>query len=211
MSTRIGTITRIAGPLVVAKGMTGSMMYETVKVSELGLIGEIIRLQGDLAYIQVYEETSGIKPGEPVIGTGELLSVELGPGILQQIYDGIQRPLPVIKKQIGDFITRGVTAPALSRTVKWDFQALVKPNEVVEGGDIIGQVRETPLILHKVMVPPGVKGEITWIGDGKYTIDDVVATLKTKEGATVELKMAQRWPVRVPRPFKEKLEPVIPL
>lgn len=211
LSTRIGTITRIAGPLVVAKGMTGSMMYETVKVSELGLIGEIIRLQGDLAYIQVYEETSGIKPGEPVIGTGELLSVELGPGILQQIYDGIQRPLPVIKKQIGDFITRGVTAPALSRTVKWDFQALVKPNEVVEGGDIIGQVRETPLILHKVMVPPGVKGEITWIGDGKYAIDDVVATLKTKEGATVELKMAQRWPVRVPRPFKEKLEPVIPL
>ncbi|AEC51752.1 V-type ATP synthase subunit A [Pyrococcus sp. NA2] len=207
-----GEIIRVTGPLVVAKGMKGAKMYEVVRVGELGLIGEIIRLEGDKAVIQVYEETAGVRPGEPVIGTGSSLSVELGPGLLTSIYDGIQRPLEVIREKTGDFITRGVTAPALPRDKKWHFIPKVKVGDKVVGGDIIGEVPETSIIVHKIMVPPGIEGEIVEIAEeGDYTIEEVIAKVKTPSGEIKELKMYQRWPVRVKRPYKEKLPPEVPL
>jgi len=208
----IGKIVRVAGPVVVAKGMRGSQMFELVKVGELNLIGEIIRLQEDLATIQVYEETSGLKPGEKVVGTGQLLSVELGPGILTQIYDGIQRPLEVIKQASGAFIARGLTAPALPRDKEWDFTPKVKVGDKVTGGDILGEVPETPLVVHKIMVPPGVEGIVEEISpEGKYKVEDVIAKIKAPDGTIHEIQMMQRWPVRKPRPYKTKLDPVQPL
>jgi len=208
----IGRIVRIAGPVVVAKGMRGSQMYELVRVGELNLIGEIIRLQEDLATIQVYEETSGLRPGEKVVGTGQLLSVELGPGLLTQIYDGIQRPLEIIKESTGDFIARGVSAPALPRNKKWFFTPKVKPRSKVVGGDVLGEVPETPLVTHKVMVPPDVEGILEEIApEGEYTVEDVIAKVRTPDGLVRELTMMQRWPVRKPRPYKTKLDPVQPL
>lgn len=208
----IGRIVRIAGPVVVAKGMRGSQMFELVRVGELSLIGEIIRLQEDLATIQVYEETSGLKPGERVVGTGQLLSVELGPGILTQIYDGIQRPLEIIKRTSGDFIARGLTAPALSRDKEWLFTPTVKAGDKVAGGDILGEVPETPLILHKIMVPPDIAGIVEEIvPEGNYRIEEVIAKIKAPDGSIHEVNMMQRWPVRKPRPYKIKLEPVEPL
>ncbi|ASJ15938.1 V-type ATP synthase subunit A [Thermococcus chitonophagus] len=207
-----GRIIRVTGPLVVADGMKGAKMYEVVRVGELGLIGEIIRLEGDKAVIQVYEETAGLRPGEPVVGTGSSLSVELGPGLLTSIYDGIQRPLEVLREKSGDFIARGITAPALPRDKKWHFTPKVKVGDKVVGGDIIGEVPETSIIVHKIMVPPGIEGEIVEIADeGEYTIEEVVAKVKTPSGEIKELKMYQRWPVRVKRPYKEKLPPEIPL
>jgi len=208
---RVGRVVRIAGPLVVASGLRGSKMYEVVKVGELSLVGEIIRLEGDRAYIQVYEETSGIGPGDKVVATGELLAVELGPGLLKQIYDGIQRPLPALREQTGDFIKRGAAAPALPRDVKWEFTPSVKPGEKVEPGDIVGVVPETELITHRVLVPPWVKGEVSEIYEGKFTVDDVIARVKTDAGEEVELKLAHRWPVREPRPYKARLDPITPL
>ncbi|MEM4699412.1 MAG: ATP synthase subunit A [Candidatus Nezhaarchaeales archaeon] len=208
---RVGRIIRIAGPLVVASGLRGAKMYEVVKVGELNLIGEIIKLEGDKAYIQVYEETSGIAPGDKVIATGDLLTVELGPGLLKQIYDGIQRPLPSLRSLTGDFVKRGASAAALPRDVKWDFIPNVKPGEMVEPGDIIGTVPETPLINHKILVPPWVKGEILEIHEGKFLVDEVVARVRTDAGEEVELKLAHRWPVRQPRPYKLRLDPVTPL
>jgi V/A-type H+-transporting ATPase subunit A len=208
----IGKIVRVAGPVVVAKGMRGSQMYELVKVGELNLIGEIIRLQEDLATIQVYEETSGLRPGEKVVGTGQLLSVELGPGLLTQIYDGIQRPLEIIKERTGDFIARGVSAPALSRNKKWLFTPKAKAGSKVVGGDVLGEVPETPLVTHKVMVPPDVEGFLEEIApEGEYTIEDVIAKVRMPDGSVRELMMMQRWPVRRPRPYKTKLDPVQPL
>ncbi len=208
----VGRIVRVAGPVVVAKGMRGSQMFELVRVGELNLIGEIIRLQEDLATIQVYEETSGLKPGEPVIGTGELLSVELGPGLLTQIYDGIQRPLEVIKQATGAFISRGVTAPALPRDKYWDFTPKVKVGDKVTGGDVLGEVPETPLVTHKVMVPPGVEGTIEEIApEGRYKVEDVIAKVRGLDGTVHEIQMMQKWPVRRPRPYKVKLDPVQPL
>ncbi len=208
---RVGKIVRIAGPLVVASGLRGSKMYEVVKVGELNLVGEIIRLEGDKAYIQVYEETSGIGPGDKVVATGELLAVELGPGILKQIYDGVQRPLPALKEQTGDFVKRGAAAPALPRDVKWEFTPTVKRGEKVEPGDILGTVPETELIVHRVLVPSWVKGEVAEIYEGKFTVDETVALVRTDAGEEVELKMAHRWPVREPRPYKVRLDPVTPL
>ncbi|MEM2315948.1 MAG: V-type ATP synthase subunit A, partial [Candidatus Nezhaarchaeales archaeon] len=207
-----GRIVRIAGPVVVAKGMKGSQMFELVNVGELNLIGEIIRLQEDLATIQVYEETSGLRPGEKVVGTGQLLSVELGPGILSQIYDGIQRPLEIIKENTGDFIARGVSAPALPRDKKWSFTPKLKAGSKVTGGDILGVVPETPLVVHKVMVPPDVQGVLEEIApEGDYTVEDVIAKVRAPNGALHELAMMQRWPVRKPRPYKTKLDPIQPL
>ncbi|HIH72937.1 MAG: V-type ATP synthase alpha chain, partial [Thermococcales archaeon 44_46] len=161
----MGRIIRVTGPLVVADEMRGSRMYEVVRVGELGLIGEIIRLEGDKAVIQVYEETAGVKPGEPVVGTGASLSVELGPGLLTSIYDGIQRPLEILREKSGDFIGRGITAPALPRDKKWHFTPKVKVGDKVVSGDIIGVVPETSIIEHKIMVPPGIEGEIVEIAE----------------------------------------------
>ncbi len=205
-----GRIVKVAGPLVVAEGMKGSRMYDVVRVSEKRLIGEIIELKEDLASIQVYEETGGIGAGEPVYPTGAPLSVELGPGMIESIYDGIQRPLDVIKALVGDYITRGVDIPALDRKKKWHFVPIAKPGDEVEGGDIIGTVQETILVVHKIMVPPGIKGRIKQISEGEYTVEETIATLETDEGEK-HLTLMQRWPVRLGRPYKEKLAPVVVL
>ncbi len=200
----MGRIIRVAGPVVVADGMKGSEMYEVVKVGEEGLIGEIIGLYGDTATIQVYEETSGIKPGEPVERTGAPLSVMLGPGIISQIYDGIQRPLPEIKELTGDFIKRGATAPPLNPNKKWHFVPRAKVGDYVKGGDILGTVQETLIVEHRIMVPPEKEGKIEWIAEeGDYTIEEPIAKI-----GGAEIKMYQRWPVRRQRPFKSKLDPV---
>ena len=200
----MGKIIRVAGPVVVANGMKGSEMYEVVRVGEEGLIGEIIALNGDLATIQVYEETSGIKPGEKVERTGAPLSVLLGPGIIGQIYDGIQRPLPKIKEDMGDFIKRGADVPPLDLSKKWRFVPRAKAGENVTGGDILGTVQETKLVEHRVMVPPEITGKLEWIADeGEYTIEDVIAKIDGRE-----IKMYQRWPVRRQRPFREKHDPL---
>ena len=208
----MGKIIRVTGPLVVADEMRGSKMYEVVKVGEMGLIGEIIRLEGDTAVIQVYEETAGIRPGEPVTGTNASLSVELGPGLLTSIYDGIQRPLESLREKSGDFISRGLSAPALPRDKKWKFTPKAKVGDKVVGGDVLGVVPETSLIEHKIMVPPGVEGELIEIAEeGEYTIEEIIAKVKTPSGEVKELKMYQRWPVRLKRPYKEKLPPEVPL
>ncbi len=199
----MGKIIRVAGPVVVAEGMKGSEMYEVVRVGEEGLIGEIIGLLGDRATIQVYEETSGIKPGEKVERTGAPLSVMLGPGIIGQIYDGIQRPLPAIKAQMGDFVKRGANVPPLDLNKKWHFVPVVKVGDKVESGDILGTVKETPLVEHRILVPPGIKGEVEMIvEEGDYTVQDTIAKVGGKE-----VLMHQKWPVRSQRPFRQKLDP----
>jgi V/A-type H+-transporting ATPase subunit A len=209
----VGRIIRISGPLVVAENMLGALMYEMVEVGEDRLIGEINRIDGDKAYIQVYESTSGLKPGEPVYRTGSPLSVELGPGLLTQIFDGIQRPLPIIAGLTNSiFVKRGVKASSLPREKKWYF----KPRKELVGqkvseGTIIGEVAETSIITHKVMVPPGIRGTLKSIAsEGEYTIDDVIAEVDGETGRT-EVKMYHRWPARFPRPYHEKLEPTEPL
>ncbi len=206
-----GTIVKVSGPLVVADKMEHARMYDVVRVSEQRLVGEIIEIHGDLAAIQVYEETGGIGPGEPVYLTGQPLSVELGPGLIESIYDGIQRPLDVIKERVGDFLLRGVDAPGLSREKKWSFRPLKKPGDRVKGGDIIGEVPETELVNHRIMVPPGVAGEIVSIEEGNFTVEEPVCTLRDDEGQTREISMIQRWPVRIPRPYIKKLAPEEPL
>lgn len=201
-----GEIYRVSGPVVTAEGIS-PRMYDVVLVGHEKLMGEVIRLEGDKSTIQVYEDTSGIRPGEPVENTGESLSVELGPGLLRSIYDGIQRPLPVLRDSMGDYILRGVTAPGLDHTVKWDFKATAKAGDEVNGGDILGTVQETPTIVHKILVPPKVSGKIKSIKKGKYTVDEVIGTL---EDGT-ELRLMHKWPVREPRPFSRKHPPDIPL
>ena len=201
-----GEIYRVSGPVVTAEGIS-PRMYDVVLVGHEKLMGEVIRLEGDKSTIQVYEDTSGIMPGEPVENTGESLSVELGPGLLRSIYDGIQRPLPVLRDSMGDYILRGVTAPGLDHTVKWDFKATAKAGDEVNGGDILGTVQETPTIVHKILVPPKVSGKIKSIKKGKYTVDEVIGTL---EDGT-ELRLMHKWPVREPRPFSRKHPPDIPL
>lgn len=201
-----GEIYRISGPVVIISGLN-TRMYDVVKVGNEGLMGEVIGIEGDKSVIQVYEETSGIRPGEPVENTGMPLSVELGPGLLESIYDGIQRPLPVLKDTMGDFITRGVFADGLSRDREWDFVPTVKKGTKVNPGDIIGTVQETENIEHRIMVPPNVSGTIEKIKKGKYKVDETVATL---ENGT-ELMMMQKWPVRMPRPVGKKLTPDKPL
>ncbi|MDI6723219.1 MAG: ATP synthase subunit A [Methanobacterium sp.] len=206
-----GKIIKIAGPVIVGDGMRGTQMYEMVKVGEEGLIGEIIELEGDTATVQVYEETAGIKPGEKIESTGGALSVELGPGILTSIYDGIQRPLENIKDLTGDYIERGVDVPALNKEKKWKFVPKLKAGMEVKGGDIIGEVQETSSIVHKIMIPPKVEGTLkSIVGEGEYTIEEDIGEVETSTGVE-KLQMVQKWPVRVGRPYKAKLDPDIPL
>lgn len=206
-----GKIVRITGPLVVAEGMRGAKMFEMVRVGEQKLIGEIIELVEDRASIQVYEETVGIKPGEEVLGTGRPLSVELGPGILNRIFDGIQRPLEVIKLKSGNFIKRGVEAPALDRNKKWTFVSLVKKGDKIQEGDFLGKVQETEIVEHRILVPPGISGKIVEIAEkGDHTVEDTVAVISTTTGKK-EVQMMHHWPVRRGRPFRRKLDPSIPL
>ncbi len=207
---RKGEIVKVSGPLVIAKRMTGSKMYDVVRVSEERLVGEIIGLSGDLASIQVYEDTSGIGPGEPVYMTDQPLYVELGPGLIESIFDGIQRPLDIIRDQTGDNIKRGIEVPALERDKKWQFKPLVKKGDAVSPGDVIGEVKETILVTHKVMTPPNVKGKVKNIVAGEFLVTDVVCELEGENGK-VELAMLQRWPVRIPRPYRERLAPTVPL
>ena len=216
-----GRIVRLSGPLVVAEGMTGVQMYEMVRVGEQGLIGEVTRIRGDTAYVQVYESTSGLRPGEPVEGTGAPLSVELGPGVIGSIFDGIQRPLPLIAQQIAKanparsiFVERGVNVPPIPRDKKWHFvpREGLKAGDKVSGGDIIGAVQETPLVLNKVMVPPNVFGVLKWVAsEGDYTIVDPIAEVETGEGEVKQVYLSHRWPVRIPRPYSAKLDPTEPL
>lgn len=201
---------KIAGPVVVAKEMKGSKMYDVVRVGEEKLIGEIIQLNGDKATIQVYEDTTGVKPGEEVTSTGAPLSIELGPGLLRSIYDGIARPLPDIAEISGDFISRGIEVPSLDRKKKYNFISRVKPGQELTGGQIIGTVKETDVIDHQVLLPPNLSGKVTNINEGEKTIEEPVITLETKEGS-IDVKMYQKWPVRIPRLSKEKLDPTIPL
>lgn len=206
----IGIITKVSGPLIVAKNMQDVQMYDVVKVSEKGLIGEVIELRGDRASIQVYEETAGIGPGEPVYSTGEPLSVELGPGLMESIFDGIQRPLAVIYESSGDRIPLGIDLPRLDREKKWEFKPVAKAGDKVEAGDVLGTVQETSVVEHKIMVPFGVKGEVLEIKSGSFKVSDVVAKIKTNEGIK-ELTMLQKWPVRRGRPYKNKLAPEDPM
>jgi V/A-type H+-transporting ATPase subunit A len=203
-------IIKVSGPLVVASGCAGAKMYDVVRVSDKKLIGEIIELKNDLAYIQVYEETAGIGPDEPVYLTNEPLSVELGPGLISSIYDGIQRPLNVIRDISGDFISRGVDVPALDYNKRWHFTPQVKEGEEVVSGDILGVVEETALIRHKVMVPPGISGRIIEIKEGDFTVKEVIAKIKTASHAQ-DITMSWRWSVRKARPIKEKFAPDEPL
>ena len=207
-----GTIKKIAGPLVIARGMGGANMFDVVRVSEQRLIGEIIEMHGDEASIQVYEETSGLAPGAPVESTGLPMSVELGPGLIGSIYDGIQRPLDDIMKVTGgNLLSRGVEVPALKREKVWHFVPAKKAGDKVTHGDIIGTVQETQVVSHKILVPQGVEGEITEINEGDYKITDMVAKVKTANGETKEVGLMQKWPVRKERPYKQKLSPDMPL
>jgi V/A-type H+/Na+-transporting ATPase subunit A len=206
-----GTIQKVAGPLVVAQDMAGAKMYDVVRVGNQQLIGEIIELAGKTASIQVYEETSGLKPEDPVTSTGEPLSLTLGPGMLGAIYDGIQRPLNVIRDQSGAFIARGMRVAALHEETKWEFVNTVQPGDTVEGGDTIGTVSEQGLIEHKIMVPPYLGGVITSIESGQFTVVDTIAELKDSQNKTHQLTLSQRWPIRQPRPVKKKLVPQEPL
>ena len=205
-----GTIKKVAGPLVIAKGMRDANMFDVVRVSNQRLIGEIIEMHGDEASVQVYEETSGLGPGEPVESTGVPLSVELGPGLIASIYDGIQRPLDAIMQVSGNNLKRGVEVPSLRRDLKWGFHPTVQTGDEVEGGDIIGTVQETIVVEHKIMVPVGIKGTVKEIKEGEFTIEEVVAVLDTANGE-IPLTMVQRWPVRKGRPYLKKLPPEMPL
>jgi V/A-type H+-transporting ATPase subunit A len=206
-----GKIIKIAGPVITADGMRGTQMYEMVKVGVDKLIGEIIELEGDTATVQVYEETAGMKPGEIVESTGGPLSVELGPGIIGSIFDGIQRPLETIKQLTGDYIGRGVDVPALPKDKKWTFMPTVKVNDELKGGDVIGEVQETSSVKQKIMIPPNLSGTLkSIVAEGEYTVEEDIAELETPSGI-VKIQMMQKWPVRTGRPYKNKLDPDIPL
>ena len=206
-----GIITKVSGPLVVADGLADANVSDVVRVGEQRLIGEILNMTGDSASIQVYEETSGLGPGAVVETTGLPLSVELGPGMLENIYDGIQRPLPEIRDLTGECIARGVQVPALNRERVWHFDAVAQVGEHVSGGDVIGTVQETPAVLHKIMVPPGMSGVIKSVESGDYTVEQTVAVLEDYKGETHELNLIQRWPVRIPRPYAAKHTPNRPM
>ncbi len=201
-----GKIIKISGPLVIANGMGEARMYDVVRVSDKNLLGEVIELRGEEASVQVYEETGGLKIGAPVTCTGEPLSVELGPGLVSSIYDGIQRPLDQIREKTGDYITRGFRLPGLDRRKKWLFKPTAKKGEEVSAGDILGEIQETRVVRHRILVPPGIGGYIEWIGEGEFRIEDTVARLKTKDGEK-SISMFQKWPVRVERPCQKKLPP----
>jgi V/A-type H+-transporting ATPase subunit A len=204
---KTGGIVKVAGPVVVAEGMTGARMYDVVRVGDLALIGEIVELDGDSASIQVYEETTGVGPGEPVVNMGAPLSVELGPGLIESIYDGIQRPLGLLVKAEGDFMSRGSILPALNREKKWHFKPTVKDGEVVGPGDIIGEVNETSQFVHKIMVPYGVRGTIKKIAQGDYTVEQKIAVCVSEDGTETELKLMQKCPVRNARSVIKRLAP----
>ncbi len=206
-----GTIVKVSGPLVIAEGMRDANMFDVVRVSEQRLIGEIIEMHGDKASIQVYEETSGLGPGEPVVSTGAPLSVELGPGLIERMFDGIQRPLEDMRQMVGNNITRGIEVNALSREKKWAFNPTISKGTKVIAGDIIGTVQETVVIEHKIMIPYGVEGTIEEIKEGEFTIEETVAVVKKENGELVNVQMLQKWPVRKGRPYKQKLSPDIPL
>ena len=208
----MGKIVKVSGPLVVATGMEEANMADVVRVGEQRLIGEILTMTGGSASIQVYEETSGLGPGAEVVTTGAPLSVELGPGLIENIYDGIQRPLEVIMEKVqGNNLPRGVEVPALDREKKWEFTPTVEPGAQVVGGDVIGTVQETDSILHKIMIPPKMQGKILSIQGGSYTVTETVAVLEQPNGTKTELSLMQKWPVRVGRPYKHKYPPTIPL
>ena len=204
-----GIISRISGPVVIASGLEGAQMFDVVRIGEMGLVGEIIRLEGNKATVQVYEDTTGLRPGEKVTNTKRPLSMQLGPGLLTSIYDGIQRPLDVLREQSGDFISRGKVIPALDQTKKWDFVPLKKKGDTVSPGEIIGEVQETPLIMHKIMVPYNVEGQLSEISEGKFTVNDIVATVQNS--VKTDIGLSSWWTVRTPRPVLRKLAPEEPL
>lgn len=206
-----GTIKKVAGPLVVAEGMRDANMFDVVRVAEQRLIGEIIEMHGDRASVQVYEETSGLGPGAPVESTGAPLSVELGPGLIGSIYDGIQRPLDDIMAVSGNNLKRGVEVSSLKRKKTWIFEPVKSPGDYVQGGDIIGTVQETKVVLHKIMIPNGVSGKLKSIQAGEYTVEDAVAAVETDGGEIKKITLMQKWPVRAGRPYKKKLSPDMPL
>ena len=206
-----GKISKIAGPLVVATGMREANMFDVVRVSDSKLIGEIIEMHGDRASIQVYEETSGLGTGEPVESTGEPLSVELGPGLIEGIFDGIQRPLEKIREIVGNSLVRGVEVPALDREKKWHFVPKVKAGDKVVGGDILGTVQETEIVEHRIMVKPGVVGTVKSIAEGDYTVTEQIGSIETANGEELPVTLMQKWPVRRGRPFEKKLAPNVPL
>ena len=206
-----GKISKIAGPLVVATGMREANMFDVVHVSDSKLIGEIIEMHGDRASIQVYEETSGLGTGEPVESTGEPLSVELGPGLIEGIFDGIQRPLEKIRELVGNSLVRGVEVPALDREKKWHFVPKVKAGDKVVGGDILGTVQETEIVEHRIMVKPGVVGTVKSIAEGDYTVTEQIGSIETANGEELPVTLMQKWPVRRGRPFEKKLAPNVPL
>ena len=206
-----GSIRKISGPLVIAEGMRDANMFDVVRVSDQRLIGEIIEMHGDRASIQVYEETSGLKPGEPVESTGVPLSVELGPGLIGGIFDGIQRPLEEIRRQTGNNLARGIEIPSLNRETVWAFTAAVKPGQEVTGGDKLGEVRETKIVNHKILVPPGLSGTVKSIASGDYLLDNPIGELVDDKGEVHKLFLYHRWPVRVGRPYKQKHAPTMPL
>ena len=206
-----GVITKISGPLVVASGMRDANMFDVVRVSDSRLIGEIIEMHGDRASIQVYEETSGIGTGEPVESTNEPLSVELGPGLIKGIFDGIQRPLNVIRDLVGNSLTRGIEVPALSRDARWHFVPTVKAGDRVNGGDVLGTVKETDIVNHKIMVPPAVSGTVKSISEGDFTVTDPVGVITKDNGEDYTFTLMQKWPVRKGRPYAKKLSPDVPL
>lgn len=206
-----GRVVKVSGPLVLASGMENADMFDVVRVGDLGLIGEIIEMRGDRASIQVYEETAGLGPGAPVVSTGSQLSVELGPGLIENIYDGIQRPLEVMYRQQGSNIQRGIRVPALDREKKWEFVPTVKVGDEVQTGDIIGTVQETFVVEQKIMVPHKVKGTVKSVRAGDFTVEETVCEVQREDGTVSEISMMQRWPVRVGRPYKEKIVPDMPL
>lgn len=203
-------VSRISGPVVVATGLEGAQMYDVVRIGELGLVGEIIRLEGNKATIQVYEDTTGLRPGEKLVNTKRPLSIQLGPGLLTSIYDGIQRPLNVLREQSGDFIGRGKTIPALDQEKKWEFIPVKKRGDDVFQGEIIGEVQETPLIKHRIMMPSATQGKLEEINEGRYTVNEIVATVKTPS-TKVDIGLSSWWTVRTPRPVLRKLPPESPL
>ena len=210
MSSISGVVVKVSGPLVVARGLTGARMYEMVRVGEARLFGEIIEIRGDDYSIQVYEETEGIGPGQPVFRTGEALSVELGPGLIKSIYDGVQRPLDALRRDFGDFIVRGAERPALDRGAIWDFQPSLKQGDAVGPGDILGTIQESKLVIHKIMVPAGVTGTVKKIGPVAGNVETEVALIETASGS-VSINMIQRWGVRRPRAVARKYAPKEPL
>lgn len=204
---QVGKIVKVAGPVVVAEGMSGARMYDVVRVGEENLIGEIVELRGDRASIQVYEDTTGVGPGEKVVNTGAPLSVELGPGLISGIYDGIQRPLDQLREKQGDVILRGSEVPGLRRDVKWHFTPTVPNGNIVRGGDIVGQVQETTLLVHKIMVPPGVSGQLNGLREGDFTVEETIGIVTADSGQRTELKLMHKWPVRTARPSQRRLAP----